>query len=137
MLLGYIYDVVKDQQMAEQYLADIFRDLHIHITDFANGQSNEYCKLQLLARKKLTPYFDTIKDCNTSTELKKGNGARSNKFIDLMNAGQQTVFCGVHYHGKTVNTLASELSVDEITVRKLLKEAFAIIRNNRNDAGVH
>jgi hypothetical protein len=137
MLLGYIFDVVKDEKLAEQYLVDTFKDVSAQVDEFADGAANDYCKLQLLARKKLAPFFDTIKDCTVTDAVTNGNGTRTNKYIERMNTGQQVVFCGVHYHGKTVGALAKELNTDDDAIRRLLKEAFAIIRNNRNDAGVH
>lgn len=137
MLLGYIFDVVKDDKLAEQYLVDTFKDVSVQVNEFAADAANDYCKLQLLARKKLAPFFDTIKNCAVTDTVANGNDTRTNKYIERMNNGQQIVFCGIHYHGKTVGAMAKELNTGEDAIRRLLKEAFAIIRNNRNDAGVH
>ncbi|MCC8408850.1 hypothetical protein LJ707_07905 [Mucilaginibacter sp. UR6-1] len=132
MLMGYIYDVVKDHKMAEQYLADIFIAVAAIPDVLKTTDENIYCKLQLLARKKLTSYFDTVKECDVNETVKN----RPNKFLSSMNTRQLTVFCGIHYHGKNVTAIAAEMNEEEDTVRRLLKEAFLIIRRS-NDAGVH
>jgi hypothetical protein len=92
MLLGYIFDVVKDEKLAEQYLVDTFKDVSAQVDEFADGAANDYCKLQLLARKKLAPFFDTIKDCTVTDAVTNGNGTRTNKYIERMNTGAAGCF---------------------------------------------
>ncbi|MEO6150710.1 MAG: hypothetical protein ABIN95_06640 [Mucilaginibacter sp.] len=123
LLLGYIVGVVNDEKQAEQYLVDTFKEVALRLEEFSKQESNEYCKLQLVARKQLSGYFETTKDC-----------APLNKHTTQMTLLQQQVFCGVHYHGKKTALLAAELNMTEDTVRKTLKEAFSIIRKNNGDA---
>lgn len=124
MLLGYIYDVVKDKALAEQYLTDTFIAVAAVPELFNNPNDNVYCKLQLIARKKLTNYFESVGNCEVNEVVK----TRPNSFLNKMNARQQTVFCGVHYHGKNISTIAAEMNEEEDVVRRLLREAFVIIR---------
>jgi DNA-directed RNA polymerase specialized sigma24 family protein len=132
MLLGYIYDVVKDRALAEQYLADTFAAVALIADDLKKPGENIYRKLQLIARSKLTAYFNTLEQC----DVKETVNHRPNKFLNGMSERQLQVFCGVHYHGKNIATIAAELKKPEDVVKKLLKEAFLIIRKS-NDAGVY
>ena len=134
MLLGYIFDVVKDEQQAEKYLIDVFNDVPAVLHEFSEHGTNAYCKLQLMAKKRLSGYFKTVEDCEDG---RPRTSARPNKYTDLMTAEQQLVFCGIHYQGKNTATIAAELNTNEEGVRRLLKEAFIIIRNNRDHAGIH
>ena len=133
MLLGYIVDVVSDKQLAEQYLADTFSAVPLHYDTFLKPGENDYCKLQNLARKQLSPYFETLKNCDASNRAP----LRTHKYTGDMTVEQQLVFCGLHYHGKTTAMLAAELNITETGIKKLLKEAFYIIRNHSRDEGIY
>ncbi|GAA4921993.1 hypothetical protein [Mucilaginibacter defluvii] len=124
MLLGYIYDVVKDKALAEQYLADTFIAVVKVPELFNNPNDNVYCKLQMIARKRLAGYFKSVGNCEVDEIVSN----RPNTFLSKMNVRQQTVFCGVHYHGKSIPTIAAEMNEDEDVVRRVLREAFVIIR---------
>lgn len=129
MLLGYIFDVVKDEKLAEQYLAETFSSIPFQANEFFTSDGNEYCKLQLLARKTLSSF---LKASNEGDE--SDMPLRPNSFTKLMTAGQRRVFCGLYYCGKTTADLAAELDITPTEVRRLLKEAFTIVRNNSGDA---
>ncbi|RVT99845.1 sigma-70 family RNA polymerase sigma factor [Mucilaginibacter limnophilus] len=134
MLFGYILDVVKDEKLAEQYLAETFSSIPLQENEFFTSDGNEYCKLQNLARTALSSFYNSNK--NDSTE--NGSPKRPNSFLKLMTATQRQVFCGLYYCGKTTSGLAAELNITSTEVRKLLKEAFTIVRNNSGNAtGVH
>ncbi|MBL4675219.1 MAG: sigma-70 family RNA polymerase sigma factor [Mucilaginibacter sp.] len=126
MLLGYITEVVKDRPAAEGYLADVFSGLSTgdiyHIAGTADGST--YVRLQQYTRKKLVSFISTTDDC-ANVEIK------GNRLIDLMNPEQQLVFCGLHYHGKTIGKLAGELNKTDEEIRQILKQSFNIIRSNR------
>ncbi|MBE9585252.1 sigma-70 family RNA polymerase sigma factor [Mucilaginibacter sp. JRF] len=132
MLLGYIYDVVKDRTLAEQYLNDTFTTVALLADELTKSEENIYRKLQLIARGKLSSYFNTMQQCDISETVKH----RPNKYLNSMSERQLQVFCGVHYHGKKINTIAAEMNEPEDVVKKLLKEAFLIIRKS-NDARVY
>lgn len=138
MLLGYIQEVVKEQAIAEQYLIELFNELKASdIKEIMAAGTNTFLSLQQIARKKLSAFISTLEDCADQAEITIKKTITGNKFIDLMGHEQQLVFCGVHYHGKTITKLAAELNKPEDTIRQLLRESFTIIRNNRNDTAVH
>ncbi len=124
MLLGYIYDVVKDKALAEKYLADTFIAVATVPELINNPNDNVYCKLQMVARKRLAAYFESVGNCEVDEIVSN----RPNTFLSKMNKRQQAVFCGVKYQGKNIATIAAEMNEDEDVVRRLLREAFVIIR---------
>ena len=128
MLLGYIFEVVKDKNLAEQYLIAVFNELPRHLNDVAQPGVNTYYRLQLLARKMLAAFFETIPACNNTDDGFSYLPARPNKFLDSMNKEEQLIFCSVHYHRKSISTLATELNKPEEVIKKILQQAFAAIR---------
>ncbi|RCH56602.1 hypothetical protein DJ568_01715 [Mucilaginibacter hurinus] len=137
LLLGYIDSVVNDGEQAEKYLIETFNEVAMRFEEFSKLQGSEYCKLQLIARKKLWTFFNSLQQCDVAETIKKIAGSAFDKHISQMSDMQQKVFCGVHYHGKNTATLAAELNTTEPEIRKVLKQAFSIIRNNSGDAGVY
>jgi DNA-directed RNA polymerase specialized sigma24 family protein len=139
MLLGYLAEALKDKQVAEQYLVDIFNELQFaQIQAITKPGVNTYCQLQMIARKKLAQYLAAVSDCADDAKKPLGVVISSNKFVDMMSPEQQIVFCSVHYHGKTTTGLSAELNKPEAEIKRILKESFTIIRNQRNDtATVH
>ncbi|MGZ3756774.1 MAG: RNA polymerase sigma factor [Mucilaginibacter sp.] len=134
LLLGYIYEIVKDHELAEQYLISTFKHIADQYHDIVSAQ-NIWSKLQQIAKRTLAEFFVSIKDCD-STAVSTKNSLQI-KVISKMTEEQRTVFCGVYYHGKTTAALAKQLSKPELTIRKTLKEAFAIIRQGREHTGIH
>lgn len=128
MLLGYISDVVNDQNIAGQYLVEVFKDLPNGLPVNQEKGLSIFVQLQMLARKKLEPFFETVRGCAMPDQ--SANGQNKNRYIGQMTPDQQTVFCGMHYHGKSVNILSLELNKSGEEIRKILKESFTIIRNN-------
>ena len=128
MLLGYIYEVVKDKDMAGQYLVTLFNELPQHLTDVLQPGANTYHRLQLVARKILAGFFENIPACEVNPNTNSHLPARPNKFLERMNAEQQFVFCGIHYSGKSIAALAAELNKPEQVIKQLLQQAFAAIR---------
>ena len=126
LLLGYIYEVVKDKTLAEQYLVSVFNELPQHLQQVTQPGLNTYNRLQLIARKVLAGFFETIPACipNDKTYLP----SKPNKYLDKMSEEQQLIFCNVHYSGKSISTLATELNKPEEVIRKILQQAFAAIR---------
>ena len=136
--MGYIKEVVKEINVAEQYLVEVFNDLqHTDIEEILAPGANAFLRLQQLTRKKLSSFISTVEDCTDEAEITSKKAITGNKFIDMMDKEQQLVFCGVHYHGKTTANLATELNKTEDAIRQLLRESFTIIRKNRNDTAVH
>jgi DNA-directed RNA polymerase specialized sigma24 family protein len=128
MLYGYILEVVKDTQLAEQYLISVFNALSQHLPAFTQPEGNTYHHLQQITRRILAGYFETIPACGFVAEDKSHLPTRPNKFLDRMTREQQVVFCNTHYGGKTIGVLAAEMSKPESEIKKILQQAFAAIR---------
>jgi uncharacterized protein YktB (UPF0637 family) len=138
MLLGYILEVVKMPQIAEQYLVEVFAELQqADIESITRTGVNTFCSLQQIARKKLATFVQSLGDCNDNSNKPKGIIISGNRFVALMSPDEQYVFCSIHYHGKTIAALATELDKTETEVKQILKNSFTIIRNNRDAAAVH
>jgi len=138
MLLGYLFEATKSKPIAEQYLVDVFNGLQFtDIQAITKPGVNTFCQLQVIARKKLTSFLETVVECADPAAKPKTLPEQSNKFTDLMGPEQRQVFCGIHYQGKSTSTLAAELNKTEEAIRQILKESFNVIRNQRNDTTVY
>lgn len=131
MLLGYIFKVVKNQPVAEQYLVLVFNDVPDELDELYKPGVNAFCHLQLMARKKLTSFFESTNEGTNEETSQKDPFISKNRFLNLMNQEQQLVFCGAHWQGKTTAKLAAELNRPDDEIRKILKECFTIIRSCR------
>lgn len=128
-LLGYIFEVVKNMNVAEQYLVAVFKDVPHELDELSKSGVNSFCHLQTMARKKLAGFFESVNDCAVA-DLKPSLTNPNNKYIGMMSTEQQLVFCGVYWHGKTITKLAAELEKTEDAIRRVLKECFTTIRNS-------
>ena len=138
MLLGYILEVVKSRQVAEQYLVDIFGELQpLDIEHVTQTGVNTFCRLQQIARKKLATFTQNIDDCAEDNQRQKSIAISDNRFTNLMSPDEQLVFCAIHYHGKSTASLAIELNKPETAIRQILRDSFIKIRNNRDTATIH
>jgi DNA-directed RNA polymerase specialized sigma24 family protein len=135
-LLGYIFEVVQNKQVAEQYLVAVFNDVPNEIDELSKAGVNVLCRLQIIARQKLAVFFDTL-DNETDRKAWQNMSWLNNRYIALMSPLQQQVFLGVYYQCKTTSHIAKELNKTEEEIRKTLKECFNIVRNGRNDERVH
>ena len=133
MLLGYIFEIVKDKELAEQYMVSVFKDVSDRLHEIYHAE-NTWARLQQIAKCKLADFFASIKDCDTRVLPDLSN---KNNVINLMSDDQRDVFCAVYYHGKTTANVAKQLQKSELEIRKILKEAFAIIRQSREHTGVY
>ncbi|OKS88453.1 sigma-70 RNA polymerase sigma factor region 4 domain-containing protein [Mucilaginibacter polytrichastri] len=126
MLLGYLSEIVKDHQKAEQHLVSIFNAIPQHLHEINNTDTNIWCQLQRLAKKHLSDSFVV----GGGSHLGNGINTRQdkNKFLDRMTDEQQLIFSSIYYNHKTTLQLAKELNKPEDLIRTTLKEAFAIIR---------
>ena len=125
MLLGYIFEIVKDRELAEQYMVRVFKSVADEFNEIYYAD-NTWCKLQLLAKNLLADFFNKVND-----DCALGNMRLSSAQHTLtagMTNEQRTVFCAIYYHGKSSAELASQLNQPELSIRKTLREAFAIVR---------
>ena len=128
MLLGYIYDIVKDSQLAEQHLVSIYSGLPANYNEVIAAGENTWCYLQRLAKKHLLDFIGNSKTEYQPEQIDLVTYNNRNKFLKLMTQEQKDVFCGIYHYKKTISQLATDLNKSEDFIRKTLKEAFAIIK---------
>jgi DNA-directed RNA polymerase specialized sigma24 family protein len=128
LLLGYIFRVVKDTKLAEEYLIEIFKEVPYHLNNLNSSGENTWLQLQTLAKRKLSGFAATMRSCS-SKDFVKSDGSDTDKYVSVMSMEQRFVFCGVYYYQQSVASLAHELGKTEESVRMILREAFKIIRN--------
>jgi len=126
MLFGYIYEIVRDNNLAEQHLINIYNYIQDHINEFGDNGQVTWRQLQQLTKNYLV-YSNSAKYNYQiySTDYSKYD--KRNRFLRLMTAEQKQVFCSVYY-GKTTAELSKELNKSEELIRSVLKEAFIIIK---------
>src|ERR1700743_198512 len=114
MLCGYIYEVVKDTNLAEQYLISFYSSVNAHLHELNADGANTWCQLQRLLKKHLSTSDKPIeRDVMISHS--------GNKYLGMMNNEQRYVFYHVYYHGKSIAELSYILNKPEEQVRKDLK----------------
>jgi len=128
MLLGYVVEVTKDRAVAEKFLVNFFCNLSGQLDEHEWDGLDNWCQLQRLARERLEIFmFGTHRtEADRPVNLVM-HGARD-KFLDRLSDEQRHVFCEVYYYRKSIELLSSELNKTEDSIRKALKEAFAIMR---------
>ncbi len=130
MLLGYIFEIVKDRKLAEEYLVKIFCDISQEFNEINWDGANSWCRLQRFAQNKLGHLPDFNKsDKEAMVSGPEGYGVH-NKYPDHFTAEQKHIFYGVYYYGKSIAAISEELNKTEDSIRKTLKEAFAIMRES-------
>ncbi|WDF56759.1 hypothetical protein [Mucilaginibacter sp. KACC 22063] len=126
MLLGYIQQSVKDHQIAEQHLVSIFSELPSKLHEVLMDGVNIWCYLQRLAKNRINEQLNATKN-----DVRLNKLSVNNKTLEMMSEKQKFVFCEIYYNGKTADSLSQELNTTIDSVRKTLKEAFTIIKQQR------
>ncbi|SHF28192.1 RNA polymerase sigma factor [Pedobacter caeni] len=126
MLLGYIFEVVKDRKLAEEYLIKIFCDLSVQLNDVSHTDISGWPQLQKFTREKLLSSAEHSKFVGLNPGLKMSGAP--NHYLEQLTEEQRQVFCDVYYYGKTIADISKTLNLTEDLTRKALKEAFAIMR---------
>jgi len=121
MLLGYIYEVVKDHAIAEDCLVKTFSRIAQKFNEINWTDTNAWRLLQNFAKNELTAFHKVAENYEVSAAL-------PNAYLDLMTDEQRLVFCNVYYSKNTTAQLARQLSKPDVEVKQLLKAAFAVIR---------
>jgi|GEM_PF-505337 len=129
MLLGYIFEIVKDQKLAEDFLVKVFCDLSYSLDELDWDKKSSWSQLQRFARKRLAA-FTTIPEDEAIADRGSLVYSSRNKHFGQLNHEQQHVFYAMYYHGKSVAAISAELNKTEDLIRKILKEAFAILRKD-------
>jgi DNA-directed RNA polymerase specialized sigma24 family protein len=128
-LLGYLMTVVKDYELAEQYLVEIFKEVPSRLQDFTGSNSSPWLALQLLAKSKLKEYTRALHVGKEKNNIDSAERLKFDSYVNAMTTEQQIVFCGVYYYQKSTALLAQELNKADNEVKKILKEAFLMIKN--------
>ncbi|WP_442588912.1 hypothetical protein ACSBL2_23030 [Pedobacter sp. AW31-3R] len=128
MLLGYIFEIVKDRKVADECLVKIFSDVALHFATMDWDNGSNWMKLQRFAKERLSTFMDNPTQIESSAAgiVKQA----SNEYFERLNDAQKTVFCNVYYKNKKIDEISIELNKQEDSIRKTLKEAFAIMRND-------
>lgn len=127
MLLGYIFGVVKDQKIAEDHLIMIFGELSQRSGNLEWEAPLTWCQLLRFAKNQLKEAADTVKISKSElSHLFKQDGQQ--EYLSALSEEQLKVFNDIYYLGKTTNTISLELNKPEVSIRKTLKEAFAVIK---------
>jgi len=127
-LLGYIFNVVRDRKLAEEYLVSIFCEVSNQFDDL--DWDGSWCQLQRFAKHKLLLLADTAE----YSDLKNGEGMTVHHsrepYFGQLTKEQKHIFSSVYYYGKTIAAISIDLDKTEDSIRKTLKEAFAIMRKS-------
>ena len=133
MLLGYIFEIVKNQKLAEEYLVKVFCDIAQHFNEIEWDESNNWCQLKRLAQNKLNQLTDSGRIASDLKDLglqDRESHESHTRFPDYFTDEQHHIFYSVYYYGKSVEAISKELNKTEESIRKTLKEAFAIMRKS-------
>lgn len=130
MLLGYIFEVVKDRKLAEDYLVKIFSALSLRDQLPEQEQVSSWCSLLKFAKKKMQLFHAMNPNEGSPFQAEMAVVRPANAYLDRLTEIQRMVFCGVYHHGETISSLATALNTTEDLTRKTLKEAFLIMRSD-------
>jgi hypothetical protein len=130
MLMGYIFEIVKDKTMAEDYLVKTFSSVNKQFNEI-NWSDNNWCLLQRFAKNELAEFNKALKDCDPPANTAAPNSP--NKYLNQMTNEQKHIFCSFYYNKRTAAELSEELNKPEKLIRELLKEAFAIIKRSHDN----
>lgn len=130
MLLGYIFEVVKDMELAESYVIRVFSTVANRVDDIAGNGAATWLYLRRVAQNELSDFLNTIKDC----DLRKANiaGSPEKEYFKDMTEQQRHIFCSIYYHKIPAAQLATELDEPVSYINKTLKEAFTIIKQRHD-----
>lgn len=124
MLLGYIFEVVKDRQIAEDYLVKTFSRVAENFNQTNWTEINAWSKLLHTAKNELAAFYKVAEAGETPV------GTLPNLYLDRMTEEQKLIFCNIYYSKKTTTQIAKEVNKPEVEVKQSLKEAFAVIRRS-------
>jgi hypothetical protein len=130
MLMGYIFEIVKDKTLAEEYLVKTFGSVNKQFNEI-NWSDNKWCLLQRFAKNELAEFNKALKDCDPPATITSPNSP--NKYLDKMTDEQKHIFCNFYYNKRTSAELSQELKKPEKQIRELLKEAFVIIKTSHDN----
>ncbi|KIO75099.1 hypothetical protein TH53_22435 [Pedobacter lusitanus] len=130
MLLGYIFEIVKDRNLAEEYMVKIFCDISQKFNEINWDDTNSWCQLQRFAKSRLNLLLESGVPDESPQIQEAIRSVAADKFPDQFTAEQHHIFYGVYYYGKSIEAISKELNKTEESTRKTLKEAFTIMRSS-------
>ncbi|WEK20866.1 MAG: sigma-70 family RNA polymerase sigma factor [Candidatus Pedobacter colombiensis] len=127
MLFGYIFEVVNDRIVAETCLLNIFCQLSKELESKRTEEISTWAQVFRFAKDKLPTFNDGLKDPppHKSEPIKY---KELHPCLSGLNDEQRKIFCDSYYYGKTIAAISIELNQPEVSIRKSLREAFAIIK---------
>lgn len=128
MLLGYIFELVKDRKLAEAYLVKVFCELSLRFNDANFTEITGWSQLHKFAREMLLSSSDSFRPIGLKAGLEIPGAPDSD--LRQLTGEQRQVFSDVYYNGKTIADISRSLNKTEDLTRKTLKEAFAIMRKS-------
>lgn len=129
MLLGYIFEIVKDRKVADECLVKIFSDLALQLHTIKWDNGSHWLKLQRFAREQLSSYgehFPQKQSPIPTSVVRDVDGGSLERLTDQ----QRTVFYNIYYNNSKIDELSILLNKQKDSIRKTLKEAFAIMTND-------
>lgn len=127
-LLGFIFEIVKDRKVAEEYLVKIFNEISsTHFNKLDWDGTNTWCQLMRFAKNHLATFDTAVAGCKAPAAAISTDHS-PNKYLEKMTDQQKLVFCSFYYHKKSTAQLSKELNTAEDVLRKALREAFTIIK---------
>lgn len=131
-LLGYILPIINNRGLAEDCVVKIFTNIYSSKNELpANTSGNIWIWLMLLANNEIAGLGDAANECRSV--VNDTAYIQSHKYLNGMSEIQRLVFCGIYYHRKTIAALANELNLSENALRLILKDAFMIIREVKDE----
>jgi len=130
MMLGYIFEIVKDKEIAEGYLLNVFGSISKQLDQINWNSNNTWYHLRQLAKNELADFNDAVNGCEATPPPRSIVHNLTNKYFDQMNDEQRYIFCSFYHHKKNIGQLSQELNKTEDAIRKVLKSAFQIIRQS-------
>jgi len=129
MLFGYIFEVVKDRQLAETYLLKVFANISKRIELQNHEEINSWAQVFRYTKHQLGSFSNPTEDgpANQSETIKY---KELHPCLTRLNDEERKIFCDSYYYGKTIDAISTELNQSEALIRKTLRQAFITIRTD-------
>lgn len=127
LLFGYIYEVVNDRTIAEKYLLTVFCNLSNELESKQNEEISNWAQIFRYTKQKLAT-FNAVPKNPPPDKSETIKHRELHPCLIYLNDEQRQIFCDSYYYGKTIEAISIELNQPEASIRKSLRQAFAIIK---------
>lgn len=127
LLFGYIYEVVNDRTIAEKYLLSVFCNLSQELESKKNEEISNWAQIFRYTKQKLAT-FNVVPNDPPPDKSETIKHQKLHPCLIYLNDEQRQIFCDSYYYGKTIEAISIELNQPEASIRKSLRQAFAIIK---------